>query len=296
MRIESQKIRKPVGIMTSPATLLKAWNILARKELGQNFLKNPSLAGQIADLAGLESSDIVIDLGAGLGAMTIAAAARAQKVIAVEKDTRLLPLLRAELLVHEITNVEVLSQDILSMDLSAMTGDKGRGFTILGNLPYNISSQVIIKLIHARHCIRKAVLMFQKELADRLCAGPGTRTYGRISVMLQYCARIKVHRQIRADMFFPRPKVDSAVLGITFIADPSPKVEDEQLMGRVVKAAFGRRRKTLQNALSAGLPFMDKDCVTGVLHEAGIDPKRRAETLSVAEFVALTNCVGQYLS
>ena len=276
--------------MTSPATLLKAWNLLARKELGQNFLKDPSLAGQLADLAGLESGDIVIDLGAGLGAMTIAAATRAQKVIAVEKDTRLLPLLRAELLVHEIANVEVLSQDILSMDLSAMAGGKGRGFTILGNLPYNISSQVIIKLIHARHCIRKAVLMFQKELADRLCAGPGTRTYGRISVMLQYCARIKVLRQIRADMFFPRPKVDSAVLDITFIADPSPRVEDEQLMGCVVKAAFGRRRKTLQNALSAGLSFMDKESVTRVLHESGIDPKRRAETLSVAEFVELTNC------
>ena len=138
--------------------------------------------------------------------------------------------------------------------------------------------------------------MFQKELADRLCAGPGTRTYGRISVMLQYCARIKVLRQIRAEMFFPRPKVDSAVLGIIFFADPSPRVEDEQLMGRVVQAAFGQRRKTLQNALSAGLSYMDKESVTSVLREAGIDPRRRAETLSVAEFVELTNCVGQYLS
>jgi len=280
--------------MTSPATLLKAWHLMARKELGQNFLKDPSLAGQIADLANLTSEDIVIDLGAGLGAMTIAAAARARKVIAVEKDRRMLPLLRAELLVNEIANVEIVSQDMLSLDLSTLVAEQERPFIILGNLPYNISSQVIIKLINARRCIGRAVLMFQKELAERLCAGPGSRTYGRISVILQYCARIKVLRQVRAEMFFPRPKVDSVVLGIEFKTDPLHRVADEQLMGHVVRAAFGQRRKTLQNALAAGLSFMDKDGVARALKEAGIDPKRRAETLSVDEYVELTNCVGSY--
>ena len=282
--------------MTAPATLLKAWNLIARKELGQNFLKDPSLAGQIADLAQLAPRDIVIDIGAGLGAMTIAAATRAQKVIAVEKDARMLPLLRAELLVNGLANVEVLSQDILSLDLSALARAQERSVTIVGNLPYNISSQVVIKLMAARHCISRAVLMFQKELAERLCAAPGSRTYGRISVMLQYCANVKMLRQVRSDMFFPKPKVDSVVLGIEFKTDPSPKVEDEQLMGRVVQAAFGQRRKTLHNALSAGLPPMDKGGVARVLNEAGIDPKRRAETLSVAEFVELTNCVERCLS
>lgn len=280
--------------MTSPATLLKAWHLMARKDLGQNFLKDPSLAGQIADLANLTSEDIVIDLGAGLGAMTLAAAIRARKVIAIEKDRRMLPLLRAELLVNEIANVEIVSQDMLSLDLSTLVAEQERPFTILGNLPYNISSQVIIKLINARRCIGRAVLMFQKELAERLCAGPGSRTYGRISVMLQYCARIKVLRQVRAEMFFPRPRVDSVVLGIEFKTDPLPRVTDEQLMGNVVRAAFGQRRKTLQNALAAGLSFMDKDGVARVLKEAGIDPKRRAETLSVDEYVELTNCVGSY--
>jgi len=280
--------------MTSPATLLKAWHLMARKELGQNFLKDPSLAGQIADLANLTSEDIVIDLGAGLGAMTIAAAARARKVIAVEKDRRMLPLLRAELLVNEIANVEIVSQDMLSLDLSTLVAEQERPFIILGNLPYNISSQVIIKLINARRCIGRAVLMFQKELAERLCAGPGSRTYGRISVILQYCARIKVLRQVRAEMFFPRPKVDSVVLGIEFKTDPLHRVADEQLMGHVVRAAFGQRRKTLQNALAAGLSFMDKDGVARALKQAGIDPKRRAETLSVDEYVELTNCVGSY--
>ena len=280
--------------MTSPATLLKAWHLMARKELGQNFLKDPSLAGQIADLANLTSEDIVIDLGAGLGAMTIAAAARARKVIAVEKDRRMLPLLRAELLVNEIANVEIVSQDMLSLDLSTLVAEQERPFIILGNLPYNISSQVIIKLINARRCIGRAVLMFQKELAERLCAGPGSRTYGRISVILQYCARIKVLRQVRAEMFFPRPKVDSVVLGIEFKTDPLHRVADEKLMGHVVRAAFGQRRKTLQNALAAGLSFMDKDGVARALKQAGIDPKRRAETLSVDEYVELTNCVGSY--
>jgi 16S rRNA (adenine1518-N6/adenine1519-N6)-dimethyltransferase len=207
----------------------------------------------------------------------------------------MLPLLRAELLVNEISNVEVLSQDMLSLDMSALAKDQARSLTILGNLPYNISSQVVIKLIDARHCIDRAVLMFQKELAERLCACPGSRTYGRISVMLQYCARIKVLRQVPAEMFFPKPKVDSVVLGIEFQTDPCPEAADEELMGRVVKAAFGQRRKTLQNALAAGLKIMDKGGAARVLEAAGIDPRRRAETLTVAEFVALSDCVGRYV-
>ena len=281
--------------MTSPATLLKAWNILARKEFGQNFIKDPSLARQIADLARLHQDDVVIDVGAGLGAMTIAAAQRVRKVIAVEKDARMLPLLRTELLVHGFSNVEVLPHDILTLDLGALSESEGHLLTIVGNLPYNISSQVLIKLMHARSSINRAILMFQKELADRLCAGPGSRTYGRISVMLQYCSNIKMLRTVRADMFFPKPKVDSVVLAVDFKTDIVDRVSNETLMAQVVQAAFGQRRKTLRNALSAGLVDMDFAAVEKVLTNAGIDPGRRAETLSVAEFVGLTNEVGRYL-
>ena len=282
--------------MTSPSTLLKAWQLSARKELGQNFLKEPSLAGQIADLAGLNDRDTVIDIGAGLGAMTIAAARRAGRVIAVEKDARILPLLRAELLAHNLDNVDIVSGDILKQDLSALLPETQTRVVVVGNLPYNISSQVVIKLIQNRGFIARAVLMFQKELADRLCAAPGSRVYGRISVLLQYCAQIKLLRQVRAEMFYPKPKVDSAVLGIDFKTDISPRVRDEALMGRVVQAAFGQRRKTLHNALSAGLANLDKAGVAQVLAQAGIDSRRRAESLSVEEFVVLTDWVGKYVS
>ena len=274
--------------MTSPATLLNAWNLLARKELGQNFIKEPALAGRIADLGELNGQEVVLDVGAGLGAMTIAAARRVKKVIAVEKDDRMIPLLRTEILLQGCDNVEIVHHDILTLDLAALSSAEGRRLTVIGNLPYNISSPVLIKLIHTRHCIDRAILMFQKELADRLCADPGSRTYGRISVMLQYCATVKILRQVRAEMFFPKPKVDSMVLAVEFHKNLAHPVSDENLMEQVVQAAFGQRRKTLRNALSSGWVGLDVPDVERVLSAADIDPRRRAETLSVAEFVRLT--------
>ena len=269
---------------------------MARKELGQNFLKDPSLARQIVELARLDKQDLVLEIGPGLGAMTMFAAFQAHKVIAVEKDARIIPLLKAELLVHDIDNVAIEHQNILSVDLSELAAGEDRPLVVIGNLPYNISSQVLIHLMQARSRVSRAVLMFQKELADRLCAEPGNRTYGRITVMLQYCAEIKVLRHVRADMFFPKPKVDSVVLSIEFKTGLWPEAKDEALFGRVVQAAFGQRRKTLRNSLRAGFPDLDGVKVQHVLEDAGIDPKRRAETLSVGEFVGLTNTFEHHLS
>ncbi len=280
--------------MTSPHTLLKAWNLRARKELGQNFLKNPAVAEQIVALAQVAEEDVVLEIGAGLGAMTIAAAHRARRVIAVEKDRQLVPLLRAELLVHGFSHVQVCEQNILTMDLDPLVAEEGSPLVVLGNLPYNISSQVVVKLIQQRHCINRAVLMFQKELADRLCAGPGTKVYGRLSVMLQYCAELALLRDLRADQFHPKPKVDSAVLGIHFKSHIAPAVTDEILFGRVVQAAFGQRRKTLRNAFAGSLLSLDRTVAAQLLEASGIDPQRRAETLSVDEFVTLTNQTAAY--
>lgn len=280
--------------MTSPYKLLKAWNLRARKQLGQNFLKNPAVADQIVARAQVSKDDVVLEIGAGLGAMTIAAARRAHKVIAIEKDRRLVPLLRAELLVHGFTHVQVCEQNILTLDLDPLAAAHGSPLVVLGNLPYNISSQVVVRLIQQRHCIDRAVLMFQKELAERLCAGPGTKVYGRLSVMLQYCAELMPLGDLRADQFHPKPKVDSAVLGIYFKSRIDPSAIDEELFGRVVQAAFGRRRKTLRNALSGSLLALDSATAAQLLEASGIDPRRRAETLSVAEFIALTNQTATY--
>jgi len=282
--------------MTSPYTLLKAWNLHARKELGQNFLKEPTLAENIVTLARIGSEDLVLEIGAGLGAMTIPAARRARRIIAIEKDRQLVPLLRAELLAHGLENVTVLEQNILTLDLSRLAEQEGRSFVVIGNLPYNISSQVLVKLIEERCVVRRAVLMFQKELADRLCAGPGTRTYGRLSVLLQYCAEMTALRDIKAEMFFPKPKVGSTVLQIEFKTHIEPRVSDEALLVRVVQSAFGQRRKTLRNALAGGLLPLDNAGALAVLEAAAIDPRRRAETLSVADFVRLTDVVDEYLN
>jgi 16S rRNA (adenine1518-N6/adenine1519-N6)-dimethyltransferase len=275
--------------MTSPRTLLTAWNIQAKKQLGQNFLSDANVARRIVGHAGLTDDDVVLEIGAGLGAITLPAAKAARRLIAVDKDRQLIGLLRAELLAAGIDNVEIREADILKLDLSTIAGQTDRPLVVMGNLPYNISSQVIVKLIHTRSHVNRAVLMLQKEMAQRICAGPGSKTYGRLSVMLQYCASVRELMQVKAAQFFPAPKVDSTVIGIRFTYPPPFPADDEGILFRVIKAAFGKRRKTLRNALSQSeLQLAPATCET-LLTEAGIDPTRRAETLSVEDFVRIGN-------
>ena len=282
--------------MTAPQTLLKAWNLKARKTLGQNFLKEPNICRQIVSLAKIDDSESVLEIGAGLGAMTVELARKAHQVIAVEKDRQLVPLLRAELLAHHLDNVTLLQQDIMSMQWASVVQPLGRPIVVMGNLPYNISSQIVVMLIRERQWVDRAILMFQKELADRLAACPGSKTYGRLSVMLQYCAELIQLRTIPAKLFYPTPKVDSALLGIQFKSQIDSKAADEQLLARVVQAAFGQRRKTMRNALSAGLLPLDRNAAENLLLASEIDPRRRAETLSVEEFVTLTNQAHAYIN
>ncbi len=282
--------------MTSPQTLLKAWNLRARKALGQNFLINEGTAQRIVAQARLNADDVVLEIGSGLGVMTITAARQARRIIAVEKDRSLVPLLKAELLVHGFNHVRVHEQDILKTSLKTFDDEnEPRPMVVLGNLPYNISSQIIVKLIEERQHVDRAVLMFQKELADRLCAGPGTKVYGRLSVRLQYCAQIEPLLYVGAAQFYPRPKVDSAVLGIRFKTRIEPAVNDEHLFTRVVQAAFGQRRKNLRNALSGSLLSLDRAEVVQLLETSEIDPRRRAETLTVDAFVTLANHIDAHL-
>jgi 16S rRNA (adenine1518-N6/adenine1519-N6)-dimethyltransferase len=278
--------------MTAPRALLTAWNIRAKKQLGQNFLNDANVARAIVDNARIGGDDVVLEIGPGLGAITIPAAQAARRVVAVDKDGRIIDLLKTELLAAGIDNVEIHEADILRVDLASVCGEDASPLVVMGNLPYNISSQVIIQLIHARQRIDRAVLMLQKEMAQRLCAGPGSKAYGRLSVMLGYCAQTRVLMQVRAPQFFPAPKVDSTVVGIQFADPPPVAADDEKLLFRVVKAAFGKRRKTLRNALARSDLQLDPATSARLLAEAQIDPMRRAESLSVAEFVRLSNVVG----
>ena len=280
--------------MTSPRALLTAWNIQAKKQLGQNFLNDPNVARAIVSKADIDHDDVVLEIGPGLGAITAFAATSASRVIAVDKDGRIIGLLRTELLAKGIDNVDIREADILRVDLESVSREAGRPLVVLGNLPYNISSQVIVQLIHARSRIDRAVLMLQKEMAQRICAGPGSKAYGRLSVMLGYCADARVLMQVRAPLFFPAPKVDSTVVGIRFLDPPAFPAHDEGLLFRVVKAAFGKRRKTLRNALSQSDLNLDPSTCERLLEAAQVDPMRRAESLSVSAFVRLSNIIGTH--
>lgn len=281
--------------MTAPHTLLKAWDLRARKALGQNFLENPATADKIAETAAAGPDDVVVEIGAGLGALTVPLARRAGRVIAIETDRRLIDLLRAELLAHRLANVTVAPADVLSVDLAQWRPSDGGRLIVVGNLPYNISSQIIVRLIAARRNVDRAVIMIQKELADRLTSAPGNKAYGRLTVMLAYCAVVRHAFTIGAAQFHPRPKVDSSVIEIRF-ADPVPHpAADEAVLFRVIKAAFGQRRKTLRNALKGGLPMVAAGGITAALAASRVDPGRRAETLSVGEFVGLADAMAEYL-
>jgi 16S rRNA (adenine1518-N6/adenine1519-N6)-dimethyltransferase len=207
----------------------------------------------------------------------------------VEKDSSLVPILENQLNSSHITNVTILNQNILNLNLQELFEKSGEKFVVMGNLPYNISSQVLVYLIKNRHLVNQAILMFQKELAERISASPGGKDYGRLSVMLQYCATVKILTDIKATVFFPRPKVDSSVIEVRFYDRLLFPASDEKFLFDVIKAAFGKRRKTLKNALTQSqLSLKSQEVLTG-LENSGIDPFRRAETLSVEEFVHLSN-------
>ncbi len=276
-------------MVTSPRTLLEAWQIQAKKQLGQNFLRHPAIAEKIVGVTGLAPDDTVLEIGAGLGALTVPAAHKARRVYAVETDRRITGLLKAEVLAAGLENVRIIEKNILNLDISDIAAGASGQFVIMGNLPYHISSQVLIRLIQSRHSIHHAALMFQKELADRLLASPGTKAYGRLTVMLAYCADIQRLMNVSADSFFPRPKVDSTVLGIRFKSTLDATPKDEVFFHHVIKAAFSKRRKTLKNALAGSHLELSPQAATAALVAADIDPIRRAETLTVDEFVRLSN-------
>jgi len=277
--------------MTHPGQLLKKEKLYAGKEMGQNFLSNPGTAQMIVDRAGISKESIVLEIGPGLGALTIPLARKTARVIAVELDRRLVPLLEEELEQEEISNVTVINQNIMKTDFKEIAGDDR--LVVFGNLPYNISSQILFRLVKERAVIEKAFLMFQKELATRIIASPGGRDYSRLSAVVQYAADVGFVADINPSSFFPKPEVHSTVLRFDFLAaaDMSPPMED--LLFDVIKSAFSKRRKSLKNSMVGGELSLEKPFVIEALTRAAIVPERRAETLSVAEFKALAMAVWQ---
>ncbi len=255
--------------------------IRAKKSLGQNFLKDPHYLEKIADSARLTSDDLVLEIGPGLGHLTHVLAARARKVLALELDTRLIPLLQKEF--AECQDVEIVHADALEYPY-AILPDKWK---VVANLPYYISTPIIQKLLKHRNRFHTLTLMLQKEVADRIASPPGGKEYGYLSVLVQLYAEPSLEFIVPAEAFTPKPEVDSAVIMLALRSSPAVSIRDEGSFLSVVKAAFSQRRKTLRNSLrQLDVP---REKMDAVLAETGIDLGRRAETLTVEEFARLAN-------
>ncbi|WP_022665528.1 16S rRNA (adenine(1518)-N(6)/adenine(1519)-N(6))-dimethyltransferase RsmA [Desulfospira joergensenii] len=275
--------------MTHPGVLLKREKLYAGKEMGQNFLSDPGIAKMIVDRTGIARDTRVLEIGPGLGALTVHIAGKSDHVTVVEKDRRLVPLLTEELENQGGYHVKILNQDILKTDFREIAGDKK--LMVIGNLPYNISSQILFRLVKERRRVDRAFLMFQKELAARIKAGPGGKEYSRLSAVVQYAARVCSVTHVKPAAFFPRPDVDSTVLEFEFKEETGLDDAMEDLLFDVIKAAFSKRRKSLKNSLVTKELGLDKARVRQALDRAAIVPERRAETLSVEEFVCLARAV-----
>ena len=260
------------------------------KGLGQNFLTDKNIIDSIIEGSGVTADDLVIEIGPGIGVITRELAEIAHKVIAIEIDTNLLPILNETL--GEFDNVKVLNEDVLKTDLKAIIeGEEFPGkVRVIGNLPYYITTPIIMKLLEDAPGIDTITVMMQKEVADRLKAGPGTKDCGAISLMVQYFSDITEIVKVPKTVFVPQPKVDSMVLRLDVKEKPAVEVRDPDFMFRVIKAGFGQRRKTLSNALSV-LEGYSKDQIKAALAASGIDPVRRGETLDLTEYARLSDAL-----
>ncbi|MBU2548363.1 MAG: ribosomal RNA small subunit methyltransferase A [Proteobacteria bacterium] len=272
-------------MMKHPRGELAAHGLAASKSRGQNFLADPAVAREIVRRAELEPGAPVFEIGPGLGALTRVLLEAGHAVTAVEIDRGLVRYLQDQVQPAFPGRLNLIQGDVLKTDLAALAQDQGRPLDVIGNLPYQISTPLLFRFLETREAVAGAVLTFQKELAERLAAGPGSKAYGRLSVMFGYYARIERLLDLGPEAFHPRPKVGSTVLRVRFVADPRPPLRSAAMFSTVVAAGFSRRRKTLKNALRSSFPESQIDAA---LAAAGLDPGRRAETLAVEEFVLLT--------
>ena len=258
------------------------------KRLGQHFLKDPHTVHEIISRAGFNSSDHILEIGAGLGALTLPLAPSVRQISAVEKDPRLTRLLGKRLSRDEVENVILVNADILKFDLNRLQRLPGEKIQVIGNLPYNISSPFLEKLINNRDLISRAILMFQVELARRLVSPPGNRAYGALTVLIQYHARISSLLEVPGEAFYPRPKVGSMVLELDFNQPHPRRAGDEKLFTRVVRSAFAHRRKTILNSFKGSPIPWSHEAIMTALNHCAVDPAKRAEELNIDDFLCLS--------
>ncbi len=266
---------------SSPREFFISQKTYPRKSLGQNFIKDSRVLERMGEIADLSKDDEVLEIGAGLGGLTLFLGQKAGRVIAIEKDRRLVEKLKET--VSHLKNVEVVPEDALRVEFIRFYGK--RRIKVVSNLPYSISSPILIKLLEERERFSLLALMIQREVGERITALPGSRTYGSISVLVQTYMDVSIELHVPPDAFWPRPKVDSVVIKLVPLPNPRIAMPDEKLFRSIVRAAFSSRRKILSNSLCS---LLSREKVEEILKLSGIDGKRRAETLSVDEFGRLT--------
>ena len=263
-----------------------------QKKFGQNFLIDPRVLEKIVDASGVTAEDCVLEIGPGIGTMTQYLAERAGHVVAVEIDANLIPILQETL--AEYRNVTVLHQDILKTDIRAIARDWGGGrpLKVTANLPYYITTPIIMNLLEQDIPVDTITVMVQKEVADRMQVGPGTKDYGALSLAVQYYARAELVANVPPNCFMPRPGVGSAVIRLTKYQTPPVQPKDPDLMFRLIRASFNQRRKTLQNGLnnSPDVPC-SREAIAAAIEKLGLPAAVRGETLSLKQFADLADCL-----
>jgi len=275
--------------MPGSKTVCSRDDLRPNKRLGQHFLRDRSVINEIIERSGFIESDSVLEIGPGLGALTIPLAGRVNRVLAVEKDGRLTETLGQRLSQQGIANVTLINDDILKVDLRKIIEREEGKIKAIGNLPYNISSPFLERLFNHRHLISMAVLMFQYEFAERLLASPGGKEYGALTVLIRYDADVSPLIHVSRDSFYPRPKVGSMVVRIDMEGMHARRSADDRFFSMVVKGAFAHRRKTILNSLGRTLSTYESIEIRDALNICNIDPMRRAETLDIDEFITLAD-------
>lgn len=284
----------------SPSTIQdirERYDFKLSKSLGQNFITDRNVIEKIIEGAQIGPDDMVIEIGPGIGVLTAAAAEQAARVVAIEIDSKLIPILSETLAGYD--NIRIVNQDVLKTDINEIIDEERSAGTftgkvkILGNLPYYITTPIIMGILENGTEAESITIMMQKEVADRIKAAPGGKTYGALSVAVQYYCTAEQVAVVPKEVFIPRPKVDSSVLHLSIRSERAVELTDEKTFFACIKHGFGQRRKTLLNSLT-GVNGLSKDEVRAVLQEAGIDPVRRAETLDIKEFAAIANIVAAH--
>lgn len=279
-----------LGIPQNTIEVLQKYNFSFQKKFGQNFLIDTHVLDKIIDSAEITKEDFVLEIGPGIGTMTQYLCEHAKKVIAVEIDKKLIPILEETL--KEYDNVSVINEDILKLDIKKIVeeNNQGKPIKVVANLPYYITTPIIMGLFESHVPIDSITIMVQKEVADRMQTGPGSKEYGALSLAVQYYANPEIIANVPPNCFMPRPNVGSAVIRLTRHQQPIVEVEDEKLMFRLIRASFNQRRKTLVNGLhNSGELHFSKEQIQEALKELGVIENIRGEVLTLQQFAQLSN-------